>query len=93
MRKFTKSETIQPECEASFEQQLKTSVGQAEYQGLVRLITQVLDAAASGTDINMRIGTTKSRDALILTIYQDDEKLYATGSTWASFLESAKSLL
>jgi len=82
-----------PDCEAEFEKQLKTAKGQAEYQALVRLIAQVLDLAVSGEDINMRIGSTRRRDALIITVYNEGEPMYATGQDWYALLRAAEALL
>lgn len=82
-----------PDCEKEFEKQLKSAQGQAEYQALVRLIAQVLDTAITGGDCNMRIGTTKRRDSLIITVYLEGEPMYATGQDWYSLLKAAESLL
>jgi len=82
-----------PDCEAAFEKQLKSSAGQAEYQPLVRLIAQVLDAAVTGEDVNIRIGSTRSKSAFILTLYQAGEASYASGLDWPTFLEQVALLL
>jgi len=96
-RKFMKTNKTRqmpmPECEATFEKQIKTAAGQAEYQPLVRLITQVLDAAVSGEDVNLRIGATRSRNALIVTLYQEGEASYASGLDWQTLLEQVAQLL
>lgn len=93
MRAKDNRAAVMPDNEAALDQQLKTAKGQAEYQGLVRLIAQVLDQAVSGADCNMRIGTTKRRDALIITVYQDGEPMYATGQDWQALLKAAEGLL
>lgn len=82
-----------PECEATFLEQVKTAKGQAQYQGLVQLITQVLDLAIGGADINMRIGATKARNAFIVTVYEDATPSYASGTDWETLLEQVNQLL
>lgn len=82
-----------PDCETTFEKQLQTAKGQAEYQDMVRLITQVLDAAITGADCSLRIGTTKNRSGLLATLYQDGEATYASATDWFGFLAAMKSLL
>ncbi len=82
-----------PECEAAFEKQLKTAAGQAEYQNLVRLIAQVLDAGIAGEEVNLRIGVTRNRSAFIVTLYQNNEASYASGLNWGTLLEQVDQLL
>ena len=82
-----------PDCEAAYLEQVKTAKGQAEYQPLVQLIAQVLDAAVSGEDVNLRIGATRNKSAFIVTLYQDKEASYASGVNWATLLEQVALLL
>jgi len=93
MKTNTNRKQLEAGCEVSFEHQLKSAAGQAEYQGLVRLIAQVLDAAASGMDVNLRIGVTKMRSAYIVTLYQEGDASYATGLDWPTLLAQVELLL
>lgn len=93
MRGKDNTKTPLPDCEASYDEQLKTAKGQAQIQPLVRLIAQVLDAAIGGDDVNLRIGATRARNAFILTLYQEGQASYASGLDWDTFLEQVALLL
>jgi len=81
------------DCEAQYEVQLKTASGQSEYQDLVRLIAQVLDASGAGEDCSLRISATKSRDAYCVTLYQDNQASYASALTWRQLCERVTNLV
>jgi len=81
------------DCEATFERQLQTAKGQAEYQDLVRLIAQVLDASGSGNDCSVRISATKSKDAYCITLYQDGVASYASALNWSQLCERVTNLV
>lgn len=81
------------DCEEKYDWQLKTVVGQAESQALVRLIAQVLDASGSGNDCSLRISATKSRDAYCITLYQDGVAAYSSAVSWEELLQRVNALL
>lgn len=93
MRTKDKSQRLMAVNEATFDEQLKTAKGQAQYQPLVRLIAQVLDAGADGADCNLRIGVTRGKNAFLLTLYQEGDASYASGLDWDTFLEQVALLL
>jgi hypothetical protein len=81
------------DCEAQYDKQLKTAEGQSQYQDLVRLIAQVLDASGSGEDCSLRISATKNKDAYVVTLYQDGQASYSSALTWSQLLERVTNLL
>lgn len=81
------------DCEANYEEQLKTAKGQSQYQDLVRLVAQVLDASGSGEDCSLRISATKNKDAYCVTLYQEGQASYASALTWTQLLERVSNLL
>lgn len=93
MRTKDATKVLEAKCEADFDLQLKTAAGQAQYQALVRLIAQVLDAGAQGHDVNLRIGVTRGHNAYLVTLYQENEASYAAGLDWATLLEQVAQLL
>lgn len=93
MRKKFAKDPIKPDCEETLAQLVTTDEGAALLAGLNTLIAQVLDAAAKGEDVNLRIGATKKRDAFTVTLFQEGEAMYATGSTLPGLLDSVQSLL
>jgi hypothetical protein len=80
-------------CEETFDEQIKTAKGQAQYQDLVRLIAQVLDVSGSGEDCSLRISATKNKDAYCITLYQDGVATYSSALTWWQLLERVTNLL
>lgn len=97
VHKFVKAKDartpLQNDCEETFDQQLKTAKGQAEYQDLVRLIAQVLDASGAGDDCSLRISATRNKDAYCVTLYQDGSASYASALTWSQLLERVTNLI
>ncbi len=96
-RKYMKANNTRqapmPDCEVQFLAEAKTPAGRDKVMPLVHLIAQVLDAAVSGQDVNLRIGATRNKSAFIVTLYQDNEASYASGVNWDTLLEQVALLL
>lgn len=93
MRKKYASEPLKPDCEDTLKKMGKLPEDNELLSGLLTLIAQVLDAGAAGEDVNLRIGVTKKKDAFTVTLFQEGEAMYATGTTLPGLLASVQSLL
>jgi len=63
------------------------------YTDLLMVIADVLDTAVKGEDIYMTVGMTRNKDAVLLTITWDREKLVLSGATLRDLAEQANTLL
>lgn len=63
------------------------------YHGILQLIAQVMDQAASGEDIYLTLGATKNRDSFIATVIWDGARTYATGASLEAVSQVAETLL
>lgn len=66
------------------QEHIKAGTASLAYQGILCVLADVLDRAASGHDTYAIIGLTANRDALLLTVKEGPKKAFAGGS---SFLE------
>lgn len=93
MRKDFVRKPLEPNFEQTFRSDAAQGGGLDNAANLVLLIAQVLDEAAKGTDCYLSINVTKKRDAAMITLTINGTKIYASGTDWATLLDSAETLL
>jgi len=71
---------------------IKAADSHLRYHGLLMLVADVLDTAASGEDCYMTIGATRKRDALVVTVKQGNQSAYAAGVDFLELSEACESL-
>jgi len=75
-------------------ERVSTNFGQAQdYTGLLQLIGDVCDAAASGADCYLTLGASRDKQSLLLTITQDGAKAYLSEFSLLGLAKVAETLL
>lgn len=78
---------------ATMREHIKAGTVHLNYQGLLLVLAEVLDRAASGKDTYCIIGLTSRRDAVLLTVTEGTAKARAGGNTLLSVSTEAERLL
>lgn len=72
---------------------LKDGKSLLAYEGLIAILADVVDSAASGSECYCTFGLSRNRDKVMLTVTIGREKLYATGSDLLEVSKAALDLL
>jgi hypothetical protein len=72
---------------------IKAGVDHLTYQGLLCVIADACDLIARGNDLVIFIGTTRERDALLLTVKSEAGKARAGGASLAELSHDAERLV
>lgn len=63
------------------------------YYGLIAVLADACDLAASGGDVWCTVGLARDKGALLLTVNMGQSKLYASGATLDDLAAAAQELL
>jgi len=72
---------------------LKLKDSHLVYGNLLLVLADVLDSAVKGEDIYLTLGMTRNKDAVLLTITWDRDKLVLSGATLRDLADQAETLL
>lgn len=92
MKKFTRVQ-LEANNEQEYQEQVKAKRDGDVYSGLLRLLSQVCDEAATGSNTWVSLGKTQDGSALALTVHSPDGKLSCYASTFGGIAMEAKDLL
>jgi len=88
-----KTAPLAPRNTAAVDEHAKAGTVHLKYADLLRVMADVLDNAIKGEDIYMTLGQTRNKDAVLLTVNWDREKLVLSGVSLMDLAEQAHTLL
>lgn len=93
LAKKTVGVVLRPVSETELATFAEAPLKDTPYYHFLRLVASALDEAVKGSNCYITVGTTKSADAVMLTLHQGAVKTPAFGSSLASLGESSSDLL
>lgn len=93
MKLNTKKDALLPSSVDNLMEDLKSKEGISRYRDLLIVLADALDMAAKGEDIFVTLGSTRKRDALVLTITYQGDKTFVPGVNLQALADLCSNLL